>query len=189
MSLADTLNLAWQFAAQKHQGQQYAGHHQGEYYPYVVHLGQVFQELACAFALHPVTAATYSLAYPCAILHDTVEDTDASFEEIEQHFGIEIAQGVLALSKLKHNEKGKALSKSEQMLDSLHRILQQPDAIAMVKMADRIVNLSPPPFYWEENKIASYKKEAIIIYQHLHKAHIGLAQRLQARIDQYPFTA
>jgi (p)ppGpp synthase/HD superfamily hydrolase len=121
-----------------------------------------------------------NLALHCAILHDTVEDTSLTQEELEKQFGLSIAAGVMALTK-----NDSLNSKSEKMLDSLHRICQQPREVWMVKMADRIVNLQPPPFHWSKEKKQKYREEAVIIYEHLKEASEYLADRLLQKINQY----
>ena len=77
-----------------------------------------------------------------------MEDTPATFEEISISFGLEVAEGVLALTK------NQDLPKSEQMLDSLSRIKDQPKEVKAVKLADRITNLQEPPKYWNKSKNA-----------------------------------
>jgi (p)ppGpp synthase/HD superfamily hydrolase len=72
-----------------------------------------------------------------------------------------------------------------QMEDSLRRIRRQPREVWMVKMADRIANLVPPPYHWDDAKIAAYRQEAIAIYEALHTANAVLADRLRVRIEGY----
>ena len=55
----------------------------------------------------------------------------------------------------------------------------------MVKMADRITNLSAPPFYWTREKRLAYQAEARLIYEDLYPAHPLLAARLKAKIESY----
>lgn len=50
--------------------------------------------------------------------------------------------------------------KKLQMQDSLRRIKSQPREVWMVKMADRITNLQPPPGHWSEEKDSSRLKLA-----------------------------
>jgi (p)ppGpp synthase/HD superfamily hydrolase len=59
------------------------------------------------------------------------------------------------------------------------------DVIKLVKLADRISNLAPPPYYWTKEKIRGYREEAIEIYTALHSASRFLAARLQEKIDAY----
>ena len=120
------------------------------------------------------------LAIQCAILHDTIEDTDFSEKELEKHFGATVTQGVLALTK--NDDLG---DKVVKMKDSLHRIKQQPKEIWAVKMADRIVNLSEPPFYWKKEKKVAYQKEARLIWEELKAGNDYLANRLAQKIEQY----
>jgi (p)ppGpp synthase/HD superfamily hydrolase len=98
---------------------------------------------------------------------------------VETTFGSSVAQGVLALTK---NE---SLPKEQRMRDSLERIKQQPHEVWLVKLADRIANLAPPPHYWNKDKIKRYREEAIEIHQMLHGASVCLSQRLGSKIDEY----
>lgn len=67
--------------------------------PYVVHLSNVAMEI--------IIASSHSdhfnleFAVQVALLHDTMEDTSTDFEELENKFGIEIAEAVSALTKNK----------------------------------------------------------------------------------------
>ena len=165
----DAYLKALDFAAKAHLGQTIPG---GEV-PYTVHLCQVAMEVM-AFP-----SEADDLAVCCALLHDTLEDTSTTYQELEASFGKEVAQGVQALTK---NE---SLPKAEQMSDSLTRILQQAPQVWMVKMGDRIINMGEPPHYWTSQKRQAYRQEAESILQHLSPAHSGLSRRLRQRIDDY----
>lgn len=119
------------------------------------------------------------LAVQCALLHDVLEDTDTTYAEVEATFGSRVAQGVLALTK---NE---SLPKEQRMRDSLERIRQQPREVWLVKLADRITNLAPPPHYWQKDKIERYREEAKLIHQLLCEASDYLNQRLMSKIEAY----
>jgi hypothetical protein len=71
------------------------------------------------------------------------------------------------------------------MEDSLARILKQPREIWMVKMADRISKLLPPPGAWTKERILEYCDEAVLIYEALRDADAILADRLQKKIESY----
>lgn len=91
-----------------------------------------------------------------------------------------MTQGVLALSK------NSALPKDEQMGDSLRRIRAQPPEVAMVKLADRITNLAPPPAHWNAQKVAAYRAEAEAILAALGDVSAFLSARFRQRLDAYP---
>jgi (p)ppGpp synthase/HD superfamily hydrolase len=55
----------------------------------------------------------------------------------------------------------------------------------MVKMADRITNLQPPPKHWDQEKILQYKQEARLIHDYLKDANKYLADRLKQKIGSY----
>lgn len=169
---------AWQFAARAHRGQTYGGSEPGLDMEYINHVGSVAMEIIHAIG-HDVRYDV-ELAIQCALLHDTLEDTDTTYEELSILFGASTADGVLALTKNKN-----LFGKREQMQDSLLRIRRQPKEVWMVKMADRITNLYHPPYYWNPQKIIDYREEALLIYEELNEAHWGLSQRLLHKIEAY----
>ena len=120
------------------------------------------------------------LAIKCAVLHDSIEDTEQSYEGVKNLFGEEVANGVIALTK---NEE--LVGKETMMLDSLNRIKKQPKEIWAVKMADRICNLYAPPFYWTNEQKSKYQKEAQLIYSELKEGNKYLAERLEKKINDY----
>jgi (p)ppGpp synthase/HD superfamily hydrolase len=165
--------LAYRFAADRHHGQKYPGTD----LPYIMHLSFVCMETIAACRHSPVENET--LAIQAALLHDTIEDTATTYDDLQQTFGQAVADGVLALTK------DQTLAKSLQMADSLTRIQQQPVEIWMVKMADRITNLQAPPHYWTPEKIAAYRQEAIEIHTALKDGNDYLSDRLQQKIANY----
>lgn len=175
----ELFSKAWEFASIRHAGQTYGGKDVGLRIEYLNHLGSVYMEVMWALG-QTEEYCDSDLAVCCAVLHDTLEDTSTTFEELEAIFGQRIANGVLALTK---NEK--LPTKESQMKDSLDRIRLQPKEISMVKLADRISNLYAPPFYWDKKKIQSYRIEAQLILDALASCNKVLAERLGQRIDDY----
>jgi (p)ppGpp synthase/HD superfamily hydrolase len=161
------------FSAKAHRGQLVPGSD----LPYSIHLNLVSMEILAALSVE--SGCDGDLAVQCALLHDTIEDTETSYEQIAALFGVSVADGVAALSK------NPALEKSLQLADSLKRIGQQPIAVWMVKLADRITNLQPPPPHWDVAKIRRYRDEAIEIHTHLQAASPYLAARLARKIQNY----
>ena len=145
--------------------------------PYVSHLCNV-----CMEAVHAVLqseAEDINLVMQCALLHDTIEDTTVTYEELQAAFGTQVANGVLALTK------DFELEKAQQMPDSLQRILEQTAEIRIVKMADRINNLSKPPHYWTKEKKIKYQAEARVILDTLGGVNSFIEARLAHRIEAY----
>jgi len=164
---------AYKFAALAHQDQKVPG----TKISYIQHLSFVSMEVIAALNIE--SKRDGDLAIASSILHDTIEDTDTTFEQIKSEFGEEVANGVLALTK------DSSLEKSLKMSDSLRRIKEQPQEIWMVKLADRISNLQPPPQHWNQDKIIKYREEAIIIYEALKDASPLLGSRLVGKIENY----
>lgn len=149
----------------------------GSNLPYVVHLSNVAMEVLVA-ALNTPNFNT-AFAVQVALLHDTLEDTATDFQELENKFGIKIAEAVSALSKNQN------LPKDQQMQDSLNRIKEMPIEVWAVKLADRITNLQPPPSYWDKAKRIKYQQEAQLIYDTLGPGNEYLASRLEIKIKEY----
>jgi (p)ppGpp synthase/HD superfamily hydrolase len=169
----DTYIKAYKFAALAHHGQKVTGTE----IPYIQHLSFVSMEVIAALSVEKEHNG--DLAVQCAILHDTIEDTNITSEKIKSEFGLSVANGVLALTK------DESLPKDIQMSDSLRRIKGQPQEIWMVKLADRISNLLPPPHHWNQDKITRYREDAILIYQELKDVSPFLASRLAGKIEDY----
>lgn len=175
MSLQDIYQNTIKFAAQKH-----AEINQtipGTNLPYVVHLSNVAMEILVAAGQSE--SFNTGFAVQLALLHDVLEDTDATFEELSKKFGKAVAEGVLALTK------NAELPKDERMADSLERIKQQPEEVRAVKLADRITNLQKPPHFWTAEKIEVYRQEAMVILEELRGANPYLENRLQRKIQEY----
>ena len=175
MEIQSTYQEAIKFAASKHEEKKQTI--PGTNLPYVVHLSNVAMEIFMASQSSPHFKLDF--AVKLALLHDTLEDTLATFEEISQQFGLDVAQGVSALTK------SDTLPKAEKMVDSLRRIKDLPTEVWAVKLADRITNLQKPPEHWERAKKTEYRQEAIQILQYLKGANAYLEQRLRDKIDEY----
>ena len=166
---------AWHFAARAHLGQCVPGSE----LPYIVHVGNVAMVVMTAIA-NSIDVQEPDLAVQCALLHDVLEDTPVTYAQLTEDFSPAVVAGVAALSK-----NPDLPSKSARMEDSLRRIRTQPAEVWMVKMADRITNLQPPPAHWSVGKIRAYREEAIQIHQALHSANAYLAGQLEQMIDRY----
>ncbi|BAK72963.1 MAG: HD domain-containing protein [Arcobacter sp.] len=148
--------------------------------PYLFHITCVAMEVINACEKSKLDEKKADLAISCALLHDIIEDTKITYDELYVKFGPLIADGVEALTKNKT-----LTSKQEQMRDSIERLLTQPYEIQMVKLADRIVNLAIPPKHWSNEKIKDYQKEASFILSCLGNSNIYLAKRLEKKIEEY----
>jgi (p)ppGpp synthase/HD superfamily hydrolase len=165
---------AYRFAADAHRGQPIKGRPD---LPYIIHPSMVSMEVIAA--LQAENGLDGNLAVQCALLHDVIEDAGVSQRQIENQFGKQVALGVVALSK------DPAAEESKQMADCLRRIKEQPREIWMVKLADRVTNLQPPPGEWDTERVERYRQEAIGILDSLGTASGTLANRLRDKIETY----
>lgn len=148
--------------------------------PYLAHITCVAMEVINACEKSSLDEKKANLAISCALLHDVIEDVNITYDELYTKFGMDVADGVEALTKNKTLD-----SKQEQMRDSIERLLTQPYEVQMVKLADRITNLGIPPKHWDSEKIKKYQKEASFILSCLGNSNIYLAKRLEEKIEEY----
>ncbi|MGG8498067.1 HD domain-containing protein [Tenacibaculum sp. TC6] len=172
--IQEVYQKAMKFAGEKHSHQKVPGTQAN----YLLHISNVAMEILLAYTNKP--SFDVALAVQMAILHDTLEDTATTFDELYTTFGAEVAMGVQALTKNKELP-----SKREGMLDSLNRINALSKEVGMVKLADRITNLQEPPSHWNTDKIIKYREEAMLIAEGLRNKNEYLHQRLQQKIEEY----
>jgi (p)ppGpp synthase/HD superfamily hydrolase len=156
------------FAAGAHEGQFVSGQN----YSYVVHLIGVCMEALRAATIEP---ADSNLIMQCSLLHDTIEDTPVTLNILNDRFGAQVAEGVLALT---HQE-------GESVRDYMAKIVMQKREIWMVKLADRIWNMNEPPEHWDIDKRKEYQEEARVIFETLKTGSPYLAARLSDKIYAY----
>ena len=97
---------------------------------------------------HPISVAAILVSYDCdtssvvaALLHDTIEDTPASAEEIKKLFGDDVVQLVDGVTKL---DKISFTSKEEQQIENLRKMLlamANDIRVILIKLADRLHNM------------------------------------------------
>jgi RelA/SpoT family (p)ppGpp synthetase len=124
----ETVMRAYEFGAKAHDGQT---RKTGE--PYISHPVAVAQSLA---EMH-----LDSEAIMAAILHDTVEDTEASLTDIEESFGTEVALLVDGVSKL---DQIQFRSRAEAQAESFRKMMLAMIGdirVILVKLADRLHNM------------------------------------------------
>jgi len=117
---------ARQFAIEAHGDQMYGSQ------PYVFHLDGVHSELVSFISYaSSIRDLDYDeeVIFTAAYLHDVIEDTDTTFEAIEEVFGIKVAQIVLMLTHSEHETYG----------EYIVRVSKDPNAI-LIKIADLFFN-------------------------------------------------
>ncbi len=161
----DKIAQALKFAADKHQDQRRKGEKAP---PYINHPIDVFYTLKVEGHVDDVDVLC------AALLHDTVEDTEATIEEIEEVFGANIAQTVDEVSD------DKTLSREERKRLQVEHVSQFSRGAQLLKLADKICNLrdivKDPPKGWTEKRKDEYYIWAREVVDQIREANIGLAQ-------------
>src|SRR5579871_3384303 len=100
------------------------------------------------YILHPLAVARICVeeiglgvrSTICALLHDTVEDTDVTLDEVEKTFGVEIARIVDGLTKISNVIDVNASQQAENFKKILLTLTDDPRVI-LIKLADRLHNM------------------------------------------------
>ena len=164
------VNHAIQFATMAHGNQVRKGN---AFVPYIFHPIDVADEIIYHSDL---PADQMEQAIIDAILHDVIEDTAATYQDLVDQFGQTTADDVLGVSK------NTELPKAEQFDDMIRRAKAAAPRVQCVKMADRLSNLKVFPDFWDREKIAQYLQEAVVIAEELGDASIGLKAKLLTRV-------
>ena len=101
------------------------------------------------YIMHPIAVARIaskeiglgSTSICAALLHDVVEDTDYTVEDIEQHFGSKIAQLVDGLTKISGGIFGDKASVQAENFRKLLLTMSEDIRVVLIKMADRLHNM------------------------------------------------
>ncbi len=123
---AAPLLRALSFASVKHRNQR---RKDAESSPYINH------PIAVASVLSTECGVADEQLLVAAILHDTVEDTETTFEEIKEHFGVSVMHLVRELTD------DKTLPKEERKRLQIEHARSASPAAKQLKIADKICNI------------------------------------------------
>lgn len=137
------VSKALQFAAERHGDQKY-----GEF-PYLLHLATVQSIL---FQYHAPT-----IVVAAGVLHDVLEDTETTFEEVNERFGGHVANLVLAVTNPKEG------TRKEKHEIQYPKIKAAGNYAIMIKLADRIANVE------SGGKTTMYMKEHSFFFESLYE--------------------
>ncbi len=151
------------FAADKHKNQR---RKDADASPYINH------PIALANLLLNEAGVEDQRVLVAAILHDTIEDTDTTEQELVKHFGKDIADIVLEVTD------DKALPKAERKRLQIEHAAHISRRAKLVKLADKICNLrditASPPADWSIVRKQEYFEWAKSVVDRLRGVHPGL---------------
>lgn len=168
----DALNRAYVFAMKKHGAQLRAS---GDpYYSHPVEVAGILTK----FKLD-------SASIIAGLLHDTVEDTDTTIEEVRSLFGDQVAQLVDGLTKLAMIEQKSANNKQAENFRKLLLAMSEDIRVLLIKLADRLHNMRTLHFLQKPEKRARIAKETLDIYAPLAE-RIGM-QEVKSELEEIAF--
>jgi guanosine-3',5'-bis(diphosphate) 3'-pyrophosphohydrolase len=166
---------AARFAAHKHRDQRRKGTSAS---PYINH------PIALASILREEGDVTNEIAIAAALLHDTIEETETSYEELRGQFGREIANVVAEVSDTKWLEK-----KSRKRLQ-ISKAARSSEPAKLVKLADKIANLRDiivsPPTDWSLERQREYFDWAKAVVDQVRGTNAKLERRFDRLYRQRP---
>ncbi len=147
----ETLAKAYDFALKAHEKQK-----RDEGSPYIIHpvaVASILTELK----LDSATIAT-------GLLHDTIEDTYATYQTIKEEFGIEVADLVDGVTKISELENQVISSSKAENFRKLILATSKDIRVLLVKLADRLHNMRTIKFVTNNEKQIRKAKETMEIY-------------------------
>ncbi len=120
------------------------------------------------------------------LLHDTVEDTDATYEDISRLFGEEVAELVQGVTKLTQLEVQTERTKQAENLQKFVLALSKDIRVLLVKLADRLHNMRTLGFISKPEKRARISKETLDIYAPLAR-RIGV-NKIASELEDLAFS-
>ena len=164
---------ALSFAAHKHRDQR---RKDAEASPYINH------PIALADVLVNEGGVTDAEVLSAALLHDTVEDTATTPQELEKAFGQRIARIVAEVTG------DKALPKAERKRLQIEHAASISREAKLVKLADKICNLrdvaARPPAQWDLTRRREYFEWAKSVVDRLRGVHPGLEAAFDAAYEK-----
>ena len=147
----ETLTKAYDFAVKAHINQK-----RDEGAPYIIHPIAVANILT-DLKLDSATIAT-------GLLHDTIEDTQATYQTIEQEFGKEVADLVDGVTKISEFENQAISNSKAENFRKLILATSKDIRVLLVKLADRLHNMRTIKFLKDSEKQIRKAKETMEIY-------------------------
>lgn len=169
----DAINRAYVFAMKMHGSQKRAS---GD--PYFSHPIEVAGILT-KYRLDCASIIT-------ALLHDTIEDTPATLEDIEKLFGTEIGRLVDGVTKLNRIELQSDHAKQAENLRKLVLAMSEDIRVLLVKLADRVHNMRTLHYISKPEKRRRIALETMEIYAPLAE-RIGM-QEIKMELEDLAFT-
>ena len=147
----ETLNKAYEFALKAHKTQK-----RDEGIPYIIHPVAVANILT-DLKLDSATITT-------GLLHDTIEDTYATYNTIKEEFGQEVADLVDGVTKISEFENQAVQNSKAENFRKLILATSKDIRVLLVKIADRLHNMRTINFVKDKNKQIRIATETMEIY-------------------------
>jgi guanosine-3',5'-bis(diphosphate) 3'-pyrophosphohydrolase len=165
------IEKAYVFSARAHEGQLRLS---GE--PYLSHPLEVAYILA-KMGLGPITVS-------CGLLHDAVEDSAASLDDLEEYFGDEVTDIVNGVTKIGQLTFGDRQTQQAEYIRKMILSMSHDIRVLLVKLADRVHNMRTLGFM-EPAKQKRIARETLEIYAPL-AGRLGMF-RLKAELEDLAF--
>ena|SRR5690606_26389070 len=122
------------------------------------------------YIVHPLKATLFLMeirpdiaSIQACILHDVIEDTPITYEDIAKHFGVEVAdlcEGLVKVSKIKYKGEERQIETIKKTFLAMAKDLR----VLFIKLADRVHNIQTLHYHPKKEKQEKIALETMKIY-------------------------
>jgi guanosine-3',5'-bis(diphosphate) 3'-pyrophosphohydrolase len=169
---ARELLKAIRFAADRHRHQRRKGEDASPYINHPIAVANILAE----------NGVTDAVTLQAAVLHDTVEDTETTADELTAEFGQEVAEVVLEVTD------DKSLPKQERKRLQIERAPGLSPRAKLVRLGDKIDNVRDvthmPPSQWSLDRRRDYLEWTRLVVEGCRGAHPGLERLYDEALEE-----
>jgi (p)ppGpp synthase/HD superfamily hydrolase len=177
MSADPLVQRALEFATEKHKDQKRKNKSRDAYIVHPVEVMNILKDCG----------VTDTATLCAALLHDTVEDTGTTSEELVENFGQDVCTIVLECTD------DKSLAKVDRKKAQIEHAKHISDKGKLVKLADKLSNIgsltNDPPARWSEEVVTGYVRWGFAVCEGLFGVNDKLDEKMKAVFQQFGVTS
>lgn len=171
----DITSKALEFATKKHKGQMRKSAEKKEYITHPINVANIVKKYKTSHHIDSLVAAAY--------LHDTLEDTDTTYYELVENFGVEIASLVNELTT--NRDMKKEIGKGKYLA---YKLKEMTNWALVIKLCDRLDNVMDlhsvdPEFRNRYINETTFILNYVINNRDLTKTHLHIIQDINSVVN------
>ena len=171
----DITSKALEFATKKHKGQMRKSAEKKEYITHPINVANIVKKYKTSHHIDSLVAAAY--------LHDTLEDTDTTYYELVENFGVEVASLVNELTT--NRDMKKEIGKGKYLA---YKLKEMTNWALVIKLCDRLDNVMDlhsvdPEFRTRYINETTFILNYVINNRDLTKTHLHIIQDINSVVN------